>query len=146
MICPAFKPAVLASIVAFSTLPALAETVEATRTMRSGTIIMPSDVRVSPDMPQRNEIRDLGDAIGMEVRGSIREGRKIRRSDLRAPILVKRNELVDIVYRSGTLVIRGEGRALRDGGKGQAIRVMNLDSRNIVTGRVGAQGLVEVSR
>ncbi len=125
---------------------ALAGTVEATRTLRSGTIIHESDVRMSHVEPRRTEIDSLDQAIGMEVRASIRQGRRIRQSDLRHPILVKRNQLVDIVYRRGSLVIRGEGRALRDGGKGEAIRVMNLDSRVIVTGRVGGHGKVEVSR
>jgi len=123
-----------------------ATTVEATRTLRSGTIIHPSDVRLTYDQPQRTEIDSLEQAVGMEVRSSIREGRKVRQSDLRRPILVKRNQLVDIVYQRGTLVIRGEGRALRDGGQGEAVRVMNLDSRNIVTGRVDGHGRVEVSR
>jgi len=125
---------------------ALAGTVEATRTLRSGAIIHPSDVMPSPREARRNEIAHVEDAIGMEVRGSIREGRRIRRTDLRQPILVRRNALVDIIYRRGSLVIRGEGRALRDGGKGEAIRVMNLDSRTIVTGRVAPGGQVEVSR
>ncbi len=136
----------LAALLLLPALPALATTVEATRTLRSGTVVSASDVRLSPDEPRRTEIGTLDEAVGMEVRSSIRAGRKLRRSDLRIPLLVKRNQLVDIVYRSGSLVIRGEGRALRDGGEGEAVRVMNLDSRNIVTGRVMAHGIVEVSR
>lgn len=124
----------------------LATSVEATRTLRTGTVINASDVMLSYNEPRRNEIESVEEAIGMEVRSSIRAGRTIRRSDLRHPILVKRNQLVNIVYRRGSLVIRGEGRALRDGGKGEAIRVMNLDSRMIVTGRVATNGQVEVTR
>ena len=138
--------AALAAAFAVPSFAALAGTVEAKRTLRSGTIIHPSDVMYSEAEPRRTEIDSLEQAIGMQVRASIRQGRKIRQSDLRHPILVKRNQLVDIVYRRGSLVIRGEGRALRDGGKGEAIRVMNLDSRMIVTGRVGGAGKVEVSR
>lgn len=138
--------AALAAMMLVPARAALADTVEATRTLRSGTIIHPGDVRLGHGEPQRREIDRLDQAIGMEVRASIRKGRRIRQTDLREPILVKRNQLVDIVYRRGTLVIRGEGRALRDGGKGEAIRVMNLDSRVIVTGRVGGAGRVEVSR
>ena len=139
------KAAVLAALAALPSL-ALAGTVEATRTLRSGTIIQPGDVIAAYDEPRYREIESVEQAIGMEVRASIRQGRRIRHTDLRRPILVKRNQLVDIVYRRGALMIRGEGRALRDGGKGEAIRVMNLDSRRIVTGRVGVQGQVEVSR
>lgn len=125
---------------------AAATTVEATRTLRSGTIIHPADLRVMDGDPKRTEIESIEQAVGMEVRASIRQGRRIRTTDLRHPVLIKRNQLVDIVYRRGSLVIRGEGRALRDGSKGEAIRVMNLDSRVIVTGRVRETGKVEVSR
>jgi len=138
--------AALALALALSPVVSHADTVEAMRMLRTGTIIGPADVRLSSAEPRRTELDRLDQAVGMQVRASIRQGRKIRESDLRYPILVKRNQLVDIVYRRGTLVIRGEGRALRDGGIGEAIRVQNLDSRMIITGRVGASGQVEVSR
>ena len=53
---------------------AFAGTVEATRTLRSGTIIYPADVRQAYGEPQRREIEDVEQAIGMQVRSSIREG------------------------------------------------------------------------
>lgn len=125
---------------------AFAAAIEATRNLRRGTIVEAGDVMVSAKQARRGEAESMHEVIGMEVRASVREGRTIRLSDLRAPILIRRNQLVDIYYRNGTLVIRGEGRALRDGGAGQRIRVMNLDSRMVVTGRVTKSGSVEVSR
>ena len=139
----------LASFVSLSlgaTIFATAATVEATRTLQRGSVVHASDLIVTANSPRRGQAEALEDVIGKEVRSTVREGRAIRFSDLRAPILVERNQIVDIVYRSGTLVIRGEGRALRHGGSGERIRVMNLDSRIVVTGRVTPSGQVEVRR
>lgn len=123
---------------------ALADTVEALRVLQRGSIISPGDVTLTYGEAKRNEARSVQEVVGMEVRATVRPGRAIRKTDLRAPILVQRNQLVDLVYRSGTLSIRGEGRALRQGGTGERIRVMNLDSRIVVTGRVTSDGRVEV--
>ncbi len=123
---------------------AIADTVEAVRVLQRGTIIAPGDVMVSYGEPRRNEAQAMHEVIGKEVRATVRPGRAIRTTDLRSPILVERNQLVDLVYRSGTLTIRGEGRALRQGGSGERIRVMNLDSRIVITGQVTSDGRVEV--
>jgi flagella basal body P-ring formation protein FlgA len=123
---------------------AFADTVEAVRVLQRGTIIGPGDVMVSYGEPRRNEAQAMHEVIGKEVRATVRPGRAIRTTDLRSPILVERNQLVDLVYRSGTLTIRGEGRALRQGGSGERIRVMNLDSRIVITGQVTSDGRVEV--
>lgn len=141
------RPSIYAFALAFGASGiATAGTVEATRTLQRGTIIHHSDVMVSHKQPRRGHVETVQDVVGKEVRSTLREGRPIRFSDLRAPILVERNQLVDIFYRSGPLVIRGEGRALRKGGSGERIRVMNLDSRIVVTGRVNESGQIEVRR
>lgn len=123
-----------------------AATVEATRDIRRGDIIQQGDVTLSHNEGRRNEAASVDDVVGMEARSTIRRGRAVRFSDLRAPTLVERNQLVDIIFRRGSLVIRGEGRALRDGGRGERVRVMNLDSRTVVTGRINAAGQVEMSQ
>jgi flagellar basal body P-ring formation protein FlgA len=47
-------------------------------------------------------------------------------------------------YAAGPLAITTEGRALARGGAGDVIRVLNLSSRNTVTGRVQPDGAVSV--
>lgn len=125
---------------------AAADTVEALRVLQRGTVIGPGDVSIAYTESRRGQAQSLHDVVGKEVRATLRPGRAIRMSDLRTPILVERNQLVDLVYRAGSLTIRGEGRALRQGGSGERIRVMNLDSRIVVTGRVSSDGRVEVMR
>lgn len=117
----------------------------ATRPIRAGEILRASDI----------EVRDLAAAlpgiaeapsqvVGKEVRASLYPGRPIRLADLGPITVVRRNALVTLTFRRGRLLIRGAGRALDDGGIGQTIRVMNLDSRLTVFGRIVAEGQVEV--
>ncbi|MFM7442840.1 MAG: flagellar basal body P-ring formation chaperone FlgA, partial [Tabrizicola sp.] len=68
----------------------------------------------------------------------------VRLGDLGPPTLVERNQPVTLVYLSGGLAISTEGRALARGSVGDEVRVMNLGSRNTVTGRVGPDGTVYV--
>jgi len=72
-------------------------------------------------------------------------GRPIPLSALAPPALVERNQIVTLVFRRGGLEIRTEGRALGRGGEGDTIRIMNLASRNTVTGWVMGDGQVHVA-
>ena len=84
------------------------------------------------------------DAVGMVARRLLVPGRPIMPGDIGAPSLVKRNEVVALVYQNGGLTIRAEGRALSDGAAGEEVRVMNLGSRQTIVGRVTADGTIEV--
>jgi flagella basal body P-ring formation protein FlgA len=124
-------------------LPASAETVVATRVLRPNTVIQPGDV-VAVASVIEGALRDPAEAIGQEARVAIYAGRPIRIGDIGPPALVERNQLVTLAYQSGLLMIRVEGRALSRGARGEIVRVMNLASRAVVSGRVEAPGLVAV--
>ena len=70
--------------------------------------------------------------------------RAILTSQIGAPALVERNQLVRMTYAQGTLSIVTEGRALDRAGAGELVRVMNLASRKTVTGTVAEDGSIEV--
>jgi flagellar basal body P-ring formation protein FlgA len=123
--------------------PAFAESLVATRTIRAKTLIALEDLTlVSAALP--GALTDPTAAVGLEARVAIYAGKPVRSGDLRPPTLVDRNQLVTLVYLSGGLAISIEGRALARGSVGDDIRVMNLGSRNTVTGRVGPDGSVYV--
>lgn len=131
--------------VIFLCLPgmAMADSVVATRTIRAHSVIQADDLTlVAAAIP--NALGNLADAVGLEARVSIYAGRPILASDLGAPAVVDRNQIVQLAYRSGALAILTEGRALARGGVGDVIRVMNLASRNTVSGRIAANGAVLV--
>jgi flagella basal body P-ring formation protein FlgA len=123
--------------------PALAESVVATRTIRAQTVIGPEDLTlVAAELP--GALSDPKAALGLEAKVAIYAGRPVMSADLGSPTLVQRNQIVALVYLSGSLAISTEGRALARGSAGETVRVLNLASRSTVTGRIGPDGAVYV--
>ncbi len=92
---------------------------------------------------------DADQLIGFETRRALAPGRPIRLVDLRTPRLVRRGELVTVVYRRPGLELALAARALEDGDLGRLVRFTNPESgatfRARVTGRrraeaVGSEG------
>ncbi|NDW32014.1 flagellar basal body P-ring formation chaperone FlgA [Salipiger sp. PrR007] len=124
--------------------PAGAEIVVAARTIRAQEVIAPEAVRLDP---RRSEgaAETLEAVIGRESRVAIYPGQPVLKVQLTEPALVERNQLVDLVYDHAGLRITTEGRAMSRGREGDRIRVMNLSSRNLLFGTIGADGRVDVS-
>jgi flagellar basal body P-ring formation protein FlgA len=122
-----------------------AQSVTPLHAIRSQTVIEPGDLTVAEETVPGG-IASIEEAAGLEARVALYPGRPILASQLRAPALVERNAVVRMYYASGSLRIVAEGRALDRGGAGDAVRVMNLDSRQTVTGTVAADGSVEVGQ
>lgn len=70
----------------------------------------------------------------------------ILKGQIGAPAIVERNQLVKMIYAEGPLNIATDGRTLDRGGPGDQIRVMNLSSRQVVTGSVAPNGTIRVAR
>lgn len=125
-------------------LPAPAEVLVATRTLRAASLIGPGDVALAAGTPPPGAATRTDQAVGLEARITLYAGRPIPLSALSAPALVERNQTVALLYLSGGLEIRAEGRALGRAGEGEAVRILNLASRSTVSGRVAGPGLVIV--
>ncbi|WP_172297636.1 flagellar basal body P-ring formation chaperone FlgA [Pseudoruegeria sp. HB172150] len=123
--------------------PAHADTLVAARTVRAQAIITPVDLAII-DRTIPGTLADASEAVGMESRVVLYAGRPIRPGDIGPPAIIDRNQVVTLTYRSGPLTIAAEARALGRAGIGDVVRVMNLASRNTVTGIVRADGTVSV--
>ena len=115
----------------------------ATRPIRAREVIGPDDVERS-DRTVPGAISDPSRVIGQEAQVWLQAGRVIMPSDIAAPALVERNQIVTMRFRRGQLEILADGRALERAPLGARVRVMNLDSRATVTGTVVGSGVVEV--
>ena len=124
-------------------VPARADVVLATGTIRSQQIIGPNDVILDTAVVP-GALTALEEAIGREARINIYPGRPVRAGDLQEPAVVDRNEVVTLQFSSGGLLIITEGRSLDRAGLGDRLRVQNLSSRETVTGVVAGPGLVTV--
>ncbi len=135
---------VLAAALAVCAADARAGGVVATRAIPGGAVIAAADVLATDDV-RPGGVADVAQAIGQEARITIYPGAPVLEAHLRPPALVERNTLVEMFFESGFLSIRAGGRALDRGALGERVRVMNLESRSIVSGVVTAPGSVSVA-
>jgi flagella basal body P-ring formation protein FlgA len=121
----------------------VADTIVAARTIRAQTILTPSDLTLVPgDVP--GALISPEEALGLEARVVLYSGRPIMAGDVGPAAIVERNQIVKLVYTTGTLSISANGRALGRGGPGDLLRVMNLTSKSTVSGIVAANGFVYI--
>lgn len=82
--------------------------------------------------------------IGKETRRRLQQGQVITPNQVKAPLLVKRGEQVELIAQSQLFSVRMNGKALMDGARGDRIRVKNLSSDRIIEGTVTQPGQVMV--
>lgn len=130
---------------ALSSTPALAQDVLAARTLRVGIVLREADLK--PPKGEFAATRELIAAlVGLETRRAIYTGQPVVAADLGPPTLVRRNAVVAMLFSTGGLGIRTEGRALESGGAGEVVRIINLASRQTILATVTGENQVEVRR
>jgi flagella basal body P-ring formation protein FlgA len=85
---------------------------------------------------------------GKRARRTILAGQVLTAADIESPeeeVLVKPRDMVKLVARVGSMRVVAVGEALQEGRAGQMVRVRNVDSNKVVTGRVVERLVVEVS-
>lgn len=132
-------------VCALSAGAVFAQSVTPVRAIRSNTIIEPEDLAQGEEVVAGG-VETIEDAAGLEAKVALYPGRAILRSQVRQPALVERNAVVRMSYASGPLKIVTEGRALDRGAAGEQVRVMNLTSKQTVTGVVAVDGSIEVGQ
>ena len=123
--------------------PCTAETVVAARTVRPQSVLTAADLTLQ-DGTMPGSFPSVAALIGKETRVVLYAGRPVLPEDIAAPAIVDRNQIVTLTFARDGLTIRTEGRALGRAGVGDSVRVMNLQSRTTLSGRVQADGSVMV--
>ena len=85
------------------------------------------------------------DVVGLVARRTLLPGQSIPINALAAPRVVRAGARVKMVYIDGGLEIVAGGSALQDGAVGQSVQVRNDDSGVTISGRVRADGTVQVN-
>jgi flagellar basal body P-ring formation protein FlgA len=122
----------------------LAQSVQPVRAIRSRTVLAAEDLTLVEEAVP-GAVDAIEAAVGREAKVALYPGRPILLAQIGTPALVERNALVRMSYVRGALRIQTEGRALDRAGVGESVRVMNLASRQTVTGTVAADGSIEVA-
>lgn len=87
--------------------------------------------------------------VGQRLKRAVLPLQPIAKGDLESAesdgtVVVKQRDVIRLVARAGNLTISATGEALQDGRTGQMIRVRNVDSKAVVTGRVINRNEVQV--
>ena len=92
----------------------------------------------------RDAILDAASIDAAQLRRSVKPGEALRAAWVKVPPLVKRGDRVRMVAHRGGIELTATGEALAAGGRGDNVRVRNLDSQRVVGGRVIAPNTVEM--
>ena len=118
-----------------------------TRAVHRGEVISSTDVTVER-RPRaalhRDRVDRAGLAVGMAAQQSMSFGHVLRRSELMRPRLVRRNEMVTLVYEVPGILLTVRGKALDDGAEGDAVSVLNMQSKRTIAGTVTGPGRITV--
>jgi flagella basal body P-ring formation protein FlgA len=91
-----------------------------------------------------NALTSLEDVVGQRAKRTIDTQTVLTSSMIETPPLVRRGDIVVMIAESGGLRISTQGEARQKGAKGDRIKVMNLDSRKSVYGRIIDRSTVKV--
>jgi len=121
------------ALIADRAIPAGAEVADYTRV----------ELRDISDLP-RDFATDADLVNGLVARRALREGNAVRTSQLEAPQLVERNQIVVIEVSRGAITITDRGVALEPGRDGETIQVRSMSSDEVVTAMVRDLGRVVI--
>ena len=85
---------------------------------------------------------NMDEAIGLTSKRALQPGKPITRSELVQPVLVKRDQPVMIVSHTAGITASMPGVALKNGRKGDVIKIRNSSSQRIISGMVDDTGVV----
>lgn len=123
-----------------------APTVEAltySRSLAAGEVIQPEDVIWAPmqsHLVPAGSPRDVDAVVGMSARRALRSGAAVQPSDLTAPRVISRNEMVTVTYTAPGVTLTVTGRAQRDAARGQPVAITNLQSGRTIDAVAVAPG------
>lgn len=81
-------------------------------------------------------VTDISDALGSQLARDLPAGSVLEKKILKPPLLVNQGDWVTLIAETPGVRVLAKGRALEKGGKGEIIRVLNIDSHKSLEGRV----------
>jgi flagella basal body P-ring formation protein FlgA len=126
----------------------MANVATSVRPLNRGEILPAADVSIErrrkSDVPA-DVAATVEEIAGLAARGSLRAGQPLRRADFARPQLVKRDDLVTLLYEVPGILLTIRGKALANAAEGDTVSVLNMQSKRTIQGVVDAQGRVIVA-
>ena len=117
------------------------------RNMRAGEVIQSQDlttISVPHHQVNRYSILTTIEAIGSKLRKNVSAKVGLSTRWLISKVLVKYGDKVQITFKRNGIFLSAEGQALGQGKRGDMIKVKNIRSRKILTGRIVAPHQIEM--
>ncbi|MGF1464358.1 MAG: flagellar basal body P-ring formation chaperone FlgA [Maricaulaceae bacterium] len=117
------------------------------RPIPSGQVIEAGDlewIQVREDRLRADMAQDPADLVGMAARRTLRAGSPVRALDVRPPVTIAKNDLVDVVFETAGMRLTARARALEDAATGDMARLMNLNSNRMIEAEVTGPGQARV--
>lgn len=96
------------------------------------------EIKVPQKKLRAETIVSKNDLLGMTTKRSLLAGQLLSSQDVTPPVLVRRNELVTVVYQNGPVQLSTKARAMSNGVKGDTVTMINTTSKKtfdaVVTG------------
>jgi flagella basal body P-ring formation protein FlgA len=99
---------------------------------------------IAEDKINNRVLTEKDKLIGMETKRSLAAQRPLNDTDVTAPKIIKKGELIAMKVSTAYMQLNAQGRALQDGAMGDSIRALNLTSKKTIEGVVTSAGTVEV--
>jgi flagellar basal body P-ring formation protein FlgA len=118
-----------------------------TRNVDRGDVLKASDV-VTERRPKSEVGGDAAartQAVGMQMRKSLRAGQPLKAADFGKPDLVQRDDNVMLIYETAGIYLTVRGKAVDNGTEGATVNVLNLQSKRTVSGVVVGRGQVAIA-
>jgi flagella basal body P-ring formation protein FlgA len=111
-----------------------AEVLAFARNFRAGEPIGPEDLvwTAAPGYTPADAPRDPRAVIGQAPRRPMQAGAPVSLNDLSAPVVIRRDDVVQVVYAAGGMRLVLEGRALGSASVGDAVEVQNPASKKTI--------------
>ncbi len=114
---------------------------------KNGMIIGQHDIKmitVREDQIQHDTALNAAEIIGMTPRRMIMSGKPIKLNDIQQPIVVKRGDMVTMVFKNDNMQLTAKGKALENGARGDYIRVANANTSRTIEGIVTAEREISI--
>lgn len=114
---------------------AMTEVLTYNRSLSSGDIIEAEDLTYSQVLVQAvpsDAPRSADDVIGLSVKRPLRTGQAVSARDLLAPLVIRRDDLVQVTYRDGSIILSLEAKAMANAAVGELVTLQNTSSKKSI--------------
>jgi flagella basal body P-ring formation protein FlgA len=114
----------------------------------AGTILTPADIEMKL-VPLRTAegggFATIDQLVGKALQRQGRGGLMLKSTDVIEPLVVSRNQMVTVYFRTGPMTLTVKGQSLGNASAGQPVQVLNLASKKILNGTALPNGGVEMT-